>query len=339
MTACATRATRAKGATVNNLFLPVPDTDFRDYLDEADQLARFAPEIIAAIEKDLDAAARERKLLRMADRRFLDSRTANLPQMDVHERDVLAAELRLAVGRPRMSGYAVYVFLMVRGFIGSLTGRAAQRFLRESISLYAFLQDRGLSMPAPTTILENVNVVSHATRELIFDRQIAMILNLGLDDFKHLTLDSTAVKANSAWPTDAKILTGLLMRAARLGQKLAVFAVENFRSGWVPRWLEEMDKGVFQISLVAGKARSKGKLKKHYRQLLARGRKAADALAVELKRLEQRRPWRDKRPVAGHSWNESLTRSATILPMPTASWPTPMRASSTTRSCLRPRRS
>ena len=140
--------------------------------------------------------------------------------------------------------------------------------------------------------MENVNLVSHATRELIFDKQIALILGAELDHFKRLTIDSTAVKANSSWPTDAKILTGLLMRANRLGQKLHLFGLEDFSQGWVPRWLEEMDKLVFQICLVAGKAKSKGKLKKRYRQLLARGHKAADALAVDmLRRRDAMRCW------------------------------------------------
>ena len=138
-----------------------------------------------------------------------------------------------------------------------------------------------------TTILENVNLVCNRTRELIFDKQIAFILKEHLDDFKKLTIDSTSVKANSCWPTDAKILTGLLMRADRLGQKLHVFGLEDFREGWVPRWLDEMDKLEFQIGLVAGKANSKGKMKKRYRQLLKRGRKATDALAAELERVEQ----------------------------------------------------
>jgi len=87
---------------------------------------------------------------------------------------------------------------------------------------------------------------------VIFDKQIAFVLKEELDDFLKLTIDSTSVKANSAWPTDAKILTGLLMRVDRLGQKLHVFGLEDFRRGWVPRWLEEMDKLVFQINLAAG---------------------------------------------------------------------------------------
>ena len=51
-------------------------------------------------------------------------------------------------------------------------------------------------MPGVTTIIDNLNVISQKTRELIFDRQIARILGEGLDDFKALTIDSTSVKAN-----------------------------------------------------------------------------------------------------------------------------------------------
>jgi len=210
-----------------------------------------------------------------------------LPGMNIKERNVLAEELQLAVGRPRMSGYAVFVFLMTRGFLGSLTSKPAKRFMRESMSLYGFLQDRGITMPATTTILENVNLVSHATRELIFDRQIALITGEALDDFNALTIDSTSVKANSSWPTDSKIVTGLLMRVSRLGQKFHIFGLKDFSQGWVPRWLKEMDNLDFQINLVAGKANSKSKLKKHYRNLLKRGRKAADALTIQFNELEK----------------------------------------------------
>ena len=71
MPACATQKTIADQPTNGNLFLPVPDTDFRDFLEEVAQLLRFAPEIITAIEGDLDAHAREKKKLRLADRKML----------------------------------------------------------------------------------------------------------------------------------------------------------------------------------------------------------------------------------------------------------------------------
>ena len=248
MTACATGEKIADTNPYCNLILPIPDTDFRDFLDEVEQLAGFAPEIIEAIEKDLDVHAREKKKLRLEDRRFFEGRTAELPELDIEEEeDILATELKLAMGRPRMPAYTVYVFLMTRGFLGSLTTKPARRFLRESMSLYGFLQSRGLRMPAVTTILENVNLVSYATRELILDRQIALILREELDGFGKLTVDSTSVKANSEWPTDSKILTGLLNRNShRLGQKMHLFGLEDFRPGWVPRWFRRWTRWSFR---------------------------------------------------------------------------------------------
>ena len=271
----------------SNLILPVPDTDFREFLDEGEQMARSAPEIVEEIERDLDAHAREKKRLRQEDRKFFESQTEELPEWEIAEDEILAAKLTLEAGRPRMSGHLVDVFLMLRGFLGSLSSKPARRFLRESMSRHGFLQDRGLSMPGWTTILENVNAVSYGTRELIFDKQIAFVLQEGLDDFKESTLDSTSVEANSSWPTDGKILIGLLSRTHGLGQKLDLFGLKNFRPGWVPRWLDKMHQLEFRICLNAGKANSKGKMKKSSRQLLKQGRKTTEALSLELHRLEE----------------------------------------------------
>ena len=79
MTACATQKKVGENVCVRNLILPVPDTDFREFLDEVEKLARFAPEIIEAIETDLDRYAREKKSLRLANKRFFKSRTDDLP--------------------------------------------------------------------------------------------------------------------------------------------------------------------------------------------------------------------------------------------------------------------
>ena len=46
-----------------------------------------------------------------------------------------------------MSAEAVHMFLMRRGFRGSLSAQQAVCFLHESISMYAWLQERGLEMP------------------------------------------------------------------------------------------------------------------------------------------------------------------------------------------------
>ena len=154
---------------------------------------------------------------------------------------------------------------MIRGELGSVTRREDVTFIRESISLYSFLQERGYQMPGANTILENINAVSNETRELIFDSQLRFIQEEGLDDFKELIIDSTQVEANSAWLTDAKIFTGLLSRAHRLGQKLELFELPNFRVWWMNQWLRKMRRLTLKINLAAGKPHSKRKIKKYYR--------------------------------------------------------------------------
>lgn len=287
MPACATREKTTRISLSGNLISPLPDTDFRDYLEEVNELIRFAPEIAEKIDQDLDAHARKKKRLRQEDRKFFESRTADLPELNIPERELAADELSLGVGRPRMTAYTVFLFMMLRGFLGSMSSKPAWRFLLESMSLDDFLRSKGLQMPGLTTILENVNTVSSATQEMIMNKQIKLVLKEGLDSFKELTIDSTAVKSNSGWPTDGKILTGLLGRAHRLGQQLNYFGMKDFRNGWLPHWLDDMEGLEFQICLNAGKPKSRGKMKRHYRRLLNKGAKAADALTRELRDLEK----------------------------------------------------
>lgn len=85
--------------------------------------------------------------------------------------------LEIKTGRPRMSGYLIYLFIMIRGFLGgSLASKSSRRFLCESMVLYGHLQSLDLKMSAVTTILENINPVSQKTLDLIFDKQIKLIL-------------------------------------------------------------------------------------------------------------------------------------------------------------------
>lgn len=123
MPACATHKETTDHTHLGNLISPVPDTDFRDYLDEVAELIRVAPEIVGKIEKDLDSHAQEKKRMRLEDQKFFEARTDDLPQLDIAESDLVTEDLPLAVGRPRMPACAVYVFMMLRGFLGSLSSK------------------------------------------------------------------------------------------------------------------------------------------------------------------------------------------------------------------------
>ena len=203
---------------IDNLFLVAPETDFYNFLVEIDNLVKFSPEILTSIERDLDHHAKKKKKLRREDREFHNRNTPEFLEFQLDSKNTKVEDLELATGRPRMPKYWVYVFMMIRGYKGSISSNKAFTFMKESMSLHIFLQRFGYSLPGRTTILENINAVSCSTRELIHDCQIRKIKSDGLDDFQRLLIDSTSVKASSAWPTDARMILGLVSRVHHLGQ-------------------------------------------------------------------------------------------------------------------------
>ena len=269
-----------------NLFLPVPDTNFRELIAETLKLIKFCPEILKSIEADQEAHALRKKELRLADQRFYAEQTAPLPGL-CPEPEHAVGPSGLDVGRPRLPAESLLVFLMVRGYLGSVSDQKAYMFLRESMTLHEFLHARGLRLPGKRTLVENLNLVSEKTLERIHRAQLALASGEQLDDFKELTIDSTSVWANSAWPTDGKMILGLLERTFRQGGELKKFGLPGFRSGHVPRWFREMDKIEFRICLNAGKAHSNRKMKKGYRSLLDKAKKAHKALGMEWARCEE----------------------------------------------------
>lgn len=218
------------------------------------------PKILSCIEADQEAVGKAKKKVRQADQRWQATQT--LPLGLCVGEPVATDELTLGQGRPRMKPELVCVFLVLRGYLGSIGDQEARDRLLDSTTVQLYLLRRGEVMPGWTTILENVNAVSNATRNLILDAQLALILAEGLDDFSQVLLDSTAVKANSAWPTDARILLGLLERAFVGSQKLEDFGLSNIPVWWVPRWLKRLSQLLFKINNATGKPRSKSKRKK-----------------------------------------------------------------------------
>lgn len=250
------------------------DCEMKKVLDEALSLLARSPEILSRIEADQDAVAKAKKKIRRADQRWQAAQTLPLPSLSVEAAPLGDAEsLSLQQGRPRMAPEVVYVFLVLRGYLGSISDHDARDRLLDSTTVQLYLRNRGVFSPGWTTILENINAVSNATRSFILDAQLAMIVDAGLDDFSEAIVDSTAVEANSAWPTDARILLGLLERAFVHSQKLEYFGLSNVPGWWVPQWLKRLRTLLFKINNVAGKPRSKGKLKQYYRQFFKNAEK------------------------------------------------------------------
>ena len=264
------------------------DCEMKKVLDEALSLLARTPRILCHIEADQDAVSKAKKKIRRADQRWQAAQTLPLAGLSVEEApEPDAHHLSLQQGRPRLAPDLVYVLLMLRGYLGSISDREARDRLLDSTTVQLYLQRLGVSLPGWTTILENINAVSHATRSLILDAQLAMISGEDLDDFSSAIVDSTAVEANSAWPTDARILLGLLQGAFARGQQLERFGLDNVPSWWVPQWLKKLRRLLFKINNAAGKPRSKGKLKQHYRQFF---KNAEKILAHLLSHCAEREP-------------------------------------------------
>lgn len=272
------------------LFCLPATTELGQVLDEALELVRRTPAILTRIDEDRDVAALSKKAWREADARWARSHTACFPEWPRPESATAALQvpleqgppdlqvLPLEQGRPRMPAELAYVFLVLQGYLGSVTDRRARDLLQDSLTVHAYLQSRALRFPGWSTILENVNAVSVETRSFILDAQLAKIRDDDLDDFSAAIVDSTATRANSAWPTDGRMLVALLARADRAGQRLQDFGLPNLRRHWVPRWLRKARGLVFRINIASGKRGARRQRKKYYRRLLQEAEKILDYL-------------------------------------------------------------
>jgi len=283
-------------AWIGNLFLPVPDTNLKELLSDVLEMKRRHPEILDMIRKDQDALGIKKKELRQKDKAYLESKNEEFPEILDQVEQTEAPALQLQVGRPRMDAELVLVFLVLRGYFQSVSSAESIERLRDSITILDYLQGRGLVLPGITTIIENVNGVSNETRKQIHRAQLGLIRSEGLDDFDEIIIDSTSVKGNVEWPTDAGILLKLIERLFSLGRKLAKYGVPPLRVWWLITWISILHTLLFKINSNAGKANSKKKLKKYYRKFLKTAYKALSYLKKELSAMKERAAQLDVKP-------------------------------------------
>lgn len=264
------------------LFLMPLNTELHLFLIQTHRIVQFQPDILDRIEADLDAYGLKKKLLREADRRFLEGQTPDLNNLQIELRQIDPAKMQLEVGRPRLDPYLVYLFLNLRGRLGGCKDQDARLLQEESTTLHWWLENLDLSLPPASTLSENLNAVSNDTRDFMHKAQLRYIAAEKLDDFSSLYLDSTAVSANSERPTDSGLITKLIERICRRGGKLDRFDLPNFN----PSGLEELQQQIHrmhrEIGFSTGKAKRQGKLKKLYYRLLRRARRVCKRFEREL---------------------------------------------------------
>lgn len=264
---------------VFNFVIPSPDTETAEILSEALLLAKRRPDLLAAIATDQDIHGLKKKALRCADKAW----AAGTPAIaGLEEQDPPREAGTLGWGRPRMDPLTVLLFLVLRGLNTSVTDQEAVERLLDSQTLLLYFQNRGIKRPGRSTILENINAVRQETRNLILDAQLETVRSEGWDDFAKITLDSTAVEADSAWPTDASLLCALLRRAGHGLRQLRIFGLAPVSLPWFDNRMRRVKALVFQIHNTHGNraARRRNHL---YRYLLEKAGAVIDQLQAERK--------------------------------------------------------
>jgi len=262
----------------------IPRTELSDILEISIELADIFPEILEMIKADLTAHGIEKKKKRLKDRAWI-LKHGELPGFET-DGYTEPEDLQLETGRDRtMTPVITYIFIMLRGHFSSLTASRAIDRIRDSKVVDVYIRTYGDGkMPGRTTALENVNAVSLDTKEYIHQCQLEMAHAEGLDDFSQLILDSTAVKADSCWPTDSGVLCDVLHRAYRKSQRLnEMFGIPNFMDGYMNTWLGKIKSYHFLISVTSGKG-AKVKRRSVYRKLYREVEKFVGHVRKELRK-------------------------------------------------------
>lgn len=254
-----------------------PDTEMKDIFLEGLHVLQTHPAILTSIQSDLDARAIEKKRLRLADKAYVDTMTGSVfgDQADAPSEQAIT----LKDGRPRLlDAQAVFFMKLLRGHLSSVTSIVAVDRLVDSLLVQSYFRSRGQDIPAATTLHDALSAVSPQTDEIIFDAILKTALADKLDDMATIGIDSFSLSADTSWPTDSRILMGLLNRAFCIGRSLKQIGLPGFSDGWIPAWLKAMKQLDFEIACWAGKPNSKKQIKQRYRRLLRCANKILDRL-------------------------------------------------------------
>jgi hypothetical protein len=269
------------------LILDPAESDLYDFLEEIHAFIMQFPDLLEAVDKDLDAHALRKKALREADKQWLARRTATLPGLTdpVHQPD---SPLQLEQGRPRTSAYMVLIAMLLRGFLGAgFKSADVTCFMRESITLRVLCTNLGVQMPGRSTLTELVNAISNVTRLLVLDAQIAWALRLKLDDFKTLLQDSTHVEGNTAWPTESRLMVDLTARLLRIGKRLDRVGLAPIATRGLRKHLEDMARLHREIEFSYGKKDGKRARRRRYDKLLRKAKRIHASLTPKVAKLAE----------------------------------------------------
>lgn len=274
------------GLEARELILTCRETFLVDIVREAFTLTDFAPEILTSLAGDIDAGAQKAKKVRLMDEIWWEAALPRFPdfieRIDPSDFDSVPAEgLGLLEGRPRGVDAELLMILLAFSGVFSLTSRPGYERLSDSMMFGMLLEAKGFRMPARSTVAKYLGLVSEETMQLIQNAQMRLAQNSKLDDFRRLTVDSTAVAANTAWPSESGLIWGHLARAAHELNKQGKLSGETWSSKLVDRWLPVLKSLHTTISLLGSGRDAKKKRKILYRKLLKTAEKAYARLKAD----------------------------------------------------------
>ena len=267
-----------------NRILTCRDTFLVEIAREALGLAQFDPSLLQSFQDDMDLAAKTARKGRLMDLIWEEEKLPAFPGfldaiMPSDFDSTEPAELELHAGRPRAMDAELLLVLWAIDGVFSLTCREGYDRLVGS-EVFQALVGNG-PIPARTTVAKYLSLISAETRDKAHKTLCRTVLHEELDTFEELTVDSTAVPANTAWPTESALIGGFLRRIHRLLEGQAAHTGVAYASRKVEQWLKELDALHRDIGLLGSGRGVKTRRKSLYRRLL----KTADKTSKALERL------------------------------------------------------
>jgi len=256
-----------------NAVLACRDTFLTEIVREAFALAEFAPEILASLAADIDVAGKQAKKIRLMDEIWQEADLPRLPgfveRIEPSDFDSVPVDhFELCDGRPRGCDAELLLVLLAVNGVESLSSASGYERMADSEMFGMILEAKSLQMPKRSTVAKYLALVSPRTMKVVHEAQMRQVLASDLDDLRRLTVDSSAVAANSAWPTESGLIAGHLERAYRLLEKQGKLSGATWSSKLVVRWLSKLDRWHTAVSLVGSKRGAKAERKALYRKLL-----------------------------------------------------------------------
>lgn len=258
-----------------------------ELIDEAKTLVRQAPDLLTAIDRDLNQKALGEKALRAADAKYHADQHPNLPEEQHWDCKGDAPHALAKGGRKRTPALIILIALFIRGRYGSLTDMMVRDRIADSASFQLLLDEHGIDTVCPTVLCRHVNNLSDQTITRLMDAQIATYKDEELDDFDIFMADSTSVRANSEWPKDSRVILKLCDRAITI--------LEDFekkkqwcRVRWynMKKWQRQIHNLARDIDFTCGKPNGAKNRRKLYRRLLPLADQLVTRLGDEWDRIE-----------------------------------------------------